>query len=71
MREKMPDYKNPEMKKAILELIHDKNDRKILYLKHVDGRTLREIADETKMAYSTVRDHYYKQRKILIDAFRK
>ena len=69
MRWKLPKYSNNEIKAIILEKIHSKQDRQILYLKLVDGMTIAGISDALKIPYSTVRDHYYDQVKILFEDF--
>lgn len=39
-----PKYGNQQIKDLIMEYIHDKNDRKMLYARLVDGDTIGEIA---------------------------
>lgn len=69
MRWKLPKYNNSEKLALINERIHDKNDRRMFKLKLIDGMSLNEISNVLKQPYSTLRDHYYKQVKILFDDF--
>ena len=48
-----------------MEHIHDKTDRKMLYLRLVDGDTLSEIAEKVGLDYTTVWNHIYKGEKEL------
>ena len=50
----LPKYGNSEIRTLIMEYIHDKTDRKMLYLKLVDGDTLGEIAEKVGLDYKTV-----------------
>ena len=49
-----PKYSNSEIKALIMEYIHDKTDRKILYLRLVDGDTIGEIAGKVGLDDKTV-----------------
>ena len=49
-----PKYENTQIKTLIMEHIHDKTDRKMLYLKLVDGDTLGEIGAKVGLDYKTV-----------------
>lgn len=49
-----PKYSNSEIKALIMEHIHDKTDRKILYLRLVDGDTIGEIAGKVGLDDKTV-----------------
>lgn len=49
-----PDYGNEQITALIKEYIHDKTDRKMLFLRLVDGDTIREIADKVMMDDKTV-----------------
>ena len=51
---KRPDYGNAQIKALIMEYIHDKTDRKMLYLRLVDGDTIGEIASKTGLDDKTV-----------------
>ena len=42
-----PKYTNSQIRELIRERIHSRSDRKILFLKLVDGLTFGEIAEET------------------------
>ena len=48
-----------------MEYIHDKTDRKMLYLRLVDGDTLSEISAKDGLDYTTVWDHIHKGEKEL------
>ncbi len=50
----LPKYENTQIKTLIMEHIHDKTDRKMLYLKLVDGDTLGEIGAKVGLDYKTV-----------------
>jgi len=65
IKHKLPAYTNQEILAKIRDLIHDKEDRRIMRLKLVDGMTLLEIAQASNLPYSTVRDHYYICKKLL------
>jgi len=60
-----PDYENQQITRLIKEYIHSKVDRKILYLRFVDGLSLSEIGSVVGMDKSTVWDHIQKQEKVL------
>ena len=60
-----PDYENQQITRIIKEYIHNKVDRKILYLRFVDGLSLSEIGTIVKMDKTTVWDHVQKQEKVL------
>ena len=47
-------YTNSQIAELIKEYIHDKTDRKILYLRFVDNDTLDEIAGKVGMDRTTV-----------------
>ena len=49
-----PEYSNAQIKTLIMEYIHDKTDRKMLYLRLVDGDTIGEIASKVGMDDKTV-----------------
>ena len=49
-----PEYTNAQIKALIMDYIHDKTDRKMLYLRLVDGDTIVEIASKTKLDDKTV-----------------
>ena len=53
-KESRPDYGNEQITALIKEYIHDKTDRKMLFLRLVDGDTIREIADKVMMDDKTV-----------------
>ena len=49
-----PEYTNAQIKTLIMDYIHDKTDRKMLYLRLVDGDTIGEIASKTGLDDQTV-----------------
>ena len=49
-----PKYGNSEIKSLIMEYVHDKTDRKMLYLRLVDGDTIGEIAGKVGLDEKTV-----------------
>ena len=49
-----PKYGNAQIKELIMDVIHDKTDRKMLYLRLVDGDTIGEIAEKTGLDDKTV-----------------
>ena len=60
-----PEYSNSQMKALIMDLIHDKTDRKMLYLRLVDGDTIREIASKVALDEKTVWRRVRKGERIL------
>lgn len=59
------EYTNSQITELIKEYIHDKNDRKMLYLKLVDNDTLQEIGDKLKLDKKTVWRRLQKAEKEL------
>ena len=49
-----PEYSNTQIKEIIMEYIHDKTDRKMLFLRLVDGDTIGEIASKVQLDDKTV-----------------
>ena len=49
-----PDYGNEQITAIIKEFIHDKTDRRMLYLRLVDNDTIGEIAAKVKLDNKTV-----------------
>ena len=49
-----PEYSNAQIKAIILDYIHDKTDRKMLYLRLVDNDTIGEIAGKVGLDDKTV-----------------
>ena len=68
-KKRLPKYHNEEIRKKIGDLIHDEKDRELLTLKLIDGFTLEAVAEKQNRAYSTVRDHYYQQIKVLFPEY--
>lgn len=54
-----PDYENSIITNLIKEYIHDKTDRKILYMRFVDNDTLAEIAEKLNLDTKTVWRHVH------------
>ena len=49
-----PEYGNAQIKALIMDVIHDKTDRKMLYFRLVDGDTIGEIAEKVGLDDKTV-----------------
>ena len=49
-----PEYTNTQIKALIMEYIHDKTDRKMLYMRLVDGDTIAEISEKLQLDCKTV-----------------
>lgn len=49
-----PEYTNAQIKALIMNVIHDKTDRKMLFLRLVDGDTIGEIAGKVALDDKTV-----------------
>ena len=64
-RESRPEYGNEQITALIKEFIHDKTDRRMLYLRLVDGDTLGEIAGKVNMDEKTVWRRIHKGEKEL------
>ena len=60
-----PEYTNAQMKALIMDIIHDKTDRKMLYLRLVDGDTIAEIAAKVKLDDKTVWRRLRKGERVL------
>lgn len=60
-----PKYGNQQITDLIKEYIHDKTDRRILYLRLVDGDTIAEIAEKVGRDEKTVSEHLRKNEKEL------
>ena len=60
-----PKYGNQQIKALIMEYIHDKTDRKMLYLRLVDGDTISEIARAVNLDDKTVWRRLHKGEKEL------
>lgn len=64
-----PEYTNAQIKALIMDIIHDKTDRKILYLRLVDGDTIAEISEKVCLDDKTVWRRLRKNEKILFSHF--
>ena len=60
-----PEYTNAQIKALIMDVIHDKTDRKMLYLRLVDGDTIGEIASKVSLDDKTVWRRLRKGEKTL------
>lgn len=60
-----PEYTNAQIKALIMDVIHDKTDRKMLYLRLVDGDTIAEIAGKVGMDDKTVWRRLRKGERVL------
>lgn len=60
-----PDYGNQQVKEIIMEYIHDKTDRKILFLRLVDGDTIAAISEAVGLDDKTVWRRIHKGEKII------
>ena len=58
-------YTNSQITELIKEYIHDKVDRRILYLRFVDGDSLDEIASKVNLDRKTVWIHIRDNEKEL------
>lgn len=64
-----PEYTNAQIKALIMDVIHDKTDRKMLYFRLVDGDTIGEIAEKVNLDDKTVWRRLRKGEKILFSHF--
>ena len=60
-----PEYSNQQAKEIIMEYIHDKDDRKMLFLHLVDGDTIEEIAEKVGLDRKTVWRRLRKGEKVV------
>ena len=60
-----PEYTNAQIKALIMDVIHDKTDRRMLFLRLVDGDTIGEIASKVGLDDKTVWRRIHKGEKIL------
>ena len=59
------EYTNSQIKALIMEYIHNQDDRKMLYLRLVDGMTFEQIAFKVGMTTKTVRARIRKGEETL------
>ena len=64
-----PEYVNQQVKEWIMDRIHDKTDRKMLYLRLVDGDTIGEIAEKVGLDDKTVWRRLRKGEKVIFKDF--
>lgn len=60
-----PDYGNQQVKAIIVDYIHDKTDRKMLFMRLVDGDIIAEIAAAVGLDDKTVWRRLQKGEKII------
>ena len=61
----MVDYSNSRMKALILEYVHSKRDRKILYLKLIDDIAISEIAEKFHLSDDRIKQIVSKEQRML------
>lgn len=66
-----PEYGNEQITALIKEYIHDKTDRRMLYLRLVDGDTIGEIAERVGLDDKTVWRRLQKGEKVLFAKLNK
>ena len=59
------EYTNSQIKQLIMEHIHNSDDRKMLYLRLVDGLTFEQISFKVMMTPKTVRQRIHKGEEVL------
>ena len=59
------EYTNSQIRELIAEYIHSEVDRRILYLRLVDGLTFEAIGFEVKLDTKTVRTRVHKLENVL------
>lgn len=59
------EYTNSQIKELILEHIHNSDDRKMLYLRLVDGLTFEQIGFKMSMTTKTVRLRIHRGEEVL------
>lgn len=65
MRNEYPEYQNSQIKELIQEHIHNEVDRKMLFLRLVNGKTFYEIHELVKLDEKTVRRRIHKGEEAL------
>ena len=61
----LPNYGNQQIRDLIAEFVHNKTDRKMLYLRLIDGCTFSEIAEAVGLDDKTVRTRIHRQEEIV------
>ena len=54
------EYTNSQIRDLIMEYIHNQDDRKMVYLRLVDGLTFEKISEEFQLDVKTVRKRIHK-----------
>ena len=65
MQTARPEYSNSQIHELIREFIHDETDRKILFVRLVNGKTFASIAEAVGLDEKTVRKRIHKGEEIL------
>ena len=60
-----PEYSNSQIKHLIQEFIHDEDDRRMLFMRLVNGKTFEAIAAAVQMDVKTVRKRIHKGEETL------
>ena len=61
----MVEYTNSQIKELIQEYIHNEDDRKMLFLRLVQGKTFEQIGGIVKKDVKTVRKRIHKGEDVL------
>ena len=61
----MVEYTNSQIKELIQEYIHNEDDRKMLFLRLVQGKTFEQIGEIVQKDVKTVRKRIHKGEEIL------
>ena len=59
------EYTNSQIRELIQEHIHHEDDRKMLFLRLVQGKTFDQISEIVRKDVKTVRKHIHKGEEIL------
>ena len=62
---KRPEYSNQQVKTLIMDFVHDKLDRKMLFMRLVDGDTIAAISEAVGLDDKTVWRRLKKGEKII------
>ena len=65
MEKDHPEYTNSQIKELIQEYIHNEDDRKMLFLRLVQGKTFEQIGGIVKKDVKTVRKRIHKGEDVL------
>ena len=59
------EYTNSQIRDLINEYVHNQDDRKMLFLRLIDGLTFEQIGFDMGMTTKTVRKRIHKQEEVL------